>query len=278
MRVQATSRVLAVIGDPVAHSLSPAMHNAAIAALGLEAVYVALRPSPGSFAEVVRGLLAAGGACNVTVPFKRDAAALLAEATPAVKRTSAANTLWGAPDAPSGDNTDVAAVRLEARALTDGKPVRRALVLGTGGSSHAAAVAVADEWPQASLMVLSRDEKRAAEFRAWAAGAGVPVEESRGGTAQVDLLINATPLGLDPSDPLPLARDSLEAASPAAVLDLVYAPGETTLVREARRMGSRASDGRGVLVAQGAAAFERFFGLPAPREIMRAAVEDALRA
>jgi shikimate dehydrogenase len=127
-------------------------------------------------------------------------------------------------------------------------------------------------------VVLSRDEGRAAAFRSWATAAGVRVEETRGKIGRVELVINATPLGLEPGDPLAMAPDVLESASPRAVLDLVYATGETALVREARRMGSRAADGRGVLVAQGAAAFERFFGIPAPREIMRAAVEDALRA
>ena len=100
MQVRATSRILAVIGDPVAHSLSPVMQNRAIAMLGLDAVYVALHATAATFETVARGILAVGGALNVTVPFKRQAAALLAHASDSVRRTGACNTVWGGEAAP----------------------------------------------------------------------------------------------------------------------------------------------------------------------------------
>jgi shikimate dehydrogenase len=99
-----------------------------------------------------------------------------------------------------------------------------------------------------------------------------------GESATADLVVNATPLGLVAADPLPIEPGDLERLAPAALLDLVYAPGGTRLLRAARERGIRAADGRGVLVAQGVVSFELFFGVPAPAEIMRAAVEDALRA
>ncbi len=277
MRVRGTSRLLAVIGDPVAHSLSPAMHNAAITALGLDAVFVALRAVPATLEAVVRGLLDVGGAACVTVPHKRAAASLLDRPSDLVRRTGACNVVWSDAGAVAGDNTDVAGVAGEARRLVDGV-ARRAVLLGTGGSARAAALAVAGAWPGCEVLVVSRDGGRAAEFVTWAEGAGVGCRtwDEEGGPA--DLIVNATPLGLQPGDPMPLDAATLRRLRPRAALDLVYARGETPLVRTARSAGARAADGRGVLVGQGAAAFRHFFGVEAPVEIMRAAVEDALRA
>ena len=279
MRVRATSRLLAVIGDPVGHSLSPAMHNAAITALGLDAVFLALRSSPAAFEALLRSLLAAGGAACVTVPHKREAARLVDEPADLVRRTGACNVVWARANSIAGDNTDVAAVRDEARRLMDGRQPGRTLLLGTGGSARAAAVAVSDEWPGSELAVVSRSAERAAEFMTWATSAEVAARPARIGEAPTaHLVINATPLGLKPDDPLPLPDDEIARIAPAALLDLVYARGETALVREARGRGVSAADGRGVLVGQGAAAFRRFFSVEPPVEIMRAAVEDALRA
>lgn len=279
MRIRATTRLLAVLGDPIAQSLSPTMHNAAIAALGLDAVFVALRASPAELETVIQGLLAAGGAACVTVPHKQAAAELLDEPSQLVRRTGACNTVWMHDGAVTGDNTDVGAVAQEALRLMDGEPMRGALVLGTGGSARAAAVAIADAWPAAEVAVASRDGARAVEFATWAESAGVRCRASGGGDdPKADLVVNATPLGLRLDDPMPLAAGVLEGAAPAAVLDLVYARAGTTLVREARGRGIRAADGRGVLIAQGAAAFRLFLAVEPPLEIMRAAVEDALRA
>jgi shikimate dehydrogenase len=279
MRIRATTRLLAVVGDPVAHSLSPLMHNAAIAALGLDAVYVGLRASPATFPALARQLLAAGASLNVTVPFKRAAVALVERPSETVRRSGACNTLWSDGAQIAGDNTDVPAIAAEARALLAGRAVRRALVLGSGGSARSAALAIVATWQAADVLVRSRDEARGAEFVRWASevGVGCRVWGVRKGET-VDLIVNATPLGLRPGDPLPLEQVTLEALGAAALLDLVYAPGGTPLVAAALAAGLRAADGRGVLVTQGALAFERFFATPAPVEVMRAAVEDALRA
>ena len=105
-----TTRLFAVAGDPVAQSLSPLMHNAAIAALGLDARYIAARTTPRAFPSLVHELLSDGGGLNITMPFKLQAAELAADVTDAVRITGACNTLWGDPARPSGDNTDVAAI------------------------------------------------------------------------------------------------------------------------------------------------------------------------
>jgi shikimate dehydrogenase len=126
--------------------------------------------------------------------------------------------------------------------------------------------------------VRSRDAGRGAEFVKWAEEAGVGCRVwGVGVEANADLVVNATPRGLTAADPLPIETADLERLHPSALLDLVYVRGETQLVRAARSLGINAADGRGVLVAQGAHSFARFFGVRAPIEIMRAAVEDALR-
>ena len=273
------SRILAVAGDPVAHSLSPAMHNAAITALGLDAVYVAARTTSRAFPGLVHALLAAGGALNVTVPFKRQAAGLVDHPTDAVRRTGACNTIWGDADAPHGDNTDIFGVRYAAAELLDALLARSARIYGTGGSARAAAVGLAEEYPGVEIGVVSRDPERAQAFVRWAGEAGVRCRVA-GPTwrESVDIAVNCTPLTEDlPARPEDDPRDpELDPARPRAFLDLNYRPGGTGLVRHLRLLGVPAMDGRLMLVAQGAAAFEHFFGVQAPVEVMRAAVEDAL--
>jgi len=150
----------------------------------------------------------------------------------------------------------------------------RWLLVGTGGAARAVAVAAAEL--HAEVHVLSRDAARAQRFADWARGRGARADAARG-ALQPDVAINATPLGLKETDPLPL--DPARTHGLAAALDLVYAPGETRWVRALRAAGIAAQDGRELLVHQGAAAFNRFFPAhPAPVEVMRAAVNRALRA
>ena len=266
--ISASTRVFALLGDPISHSLSPAMHTAAFHALGLEAAYVALRCDPADLGPLIRALVRAGGGGNVTVPHKALAARCVDEPAERVRSLGACNTFWGRDGRAAGDNTDVDGL-LEALDLL-GAPEGGWLVAGTGGSARAVVGAARERC--AGLAVLSRDPDRRARFEAWAARCGVALvpPESCG------TLINATPLGLRADDPFPIP---LEAAPAALVaLDLVYAPGETPWVRALRARGIAAADGRGVLVGQGAAALERWFpGVRAPREIMRAVVDAALR-
>ena len=276
MEISASTRLLAVLGDPVVHSLSPVMYNAACRALGLDAVYVALPAPPAALPSLLAALAAVGAAGNVTVPHKEAAERCLAQRTGLCAQVGACNTFWSEHGTLVGDNTDVPGVLGALRALGEdgggGGEGASWLVIGTGGAARAVAVAAAEA--RAELHVLSRDAARAREFADWATSRGARAQPARG-AFEPEIAINATPLGLRDRDPLPLDRK--RGRRLVAALDLVYAPGATRWVRELRAAGVRAADGREMLVRQGAAAFARFFPEhAAPVEVMRAAVERAL--
>jgi shikimate dehydrogenase len=255
---------LGVCGWPVAHSRSPQMHNAALAAVGLhEWRYIRLPLPPELFAEAVRALPAAGfRGVNVTIPHKEAALALADEATDAAQAIGAANTLTFEGGRIAAENTDapglIAAI---------GEPVagRSALVLGAGGAGRAAAWAL--RTAGARVAVWNRSAERA---RALAGRLGVRAVE-RGERA--DVVVNCTSVGLDgaedPFKALPIEADELGAGS--LVVDMVYRAGGTRFLEAARTRGARVIDGLEVLVAQGAASFERWTGMEAPREAMREA-------
>lgn len=265
--IDGSTRVFAILGDPVAHSLSPTMHNAAFQALGLAAMYVPLRCAAPDVPHLMRALARAGGGGNVTVPHKEIAARAADSPSDRARVLGACNTFWGDDGAICGDNTDVAGV---ADALEPMSPPRGAwLILGTGGGARAAVDAARARG--AAVAVVSRSNDRKQRFEAWIRGIGV--EEAPADECTV--VINATPLGLEKDDALPIDRPPPGAA---VALDMVYAKGETAWVRTMRAAGLRASDGRTMLVAQGAAAFRCWFpGKHPALDVMRAAVDAALR-
>lgn len=265
--IDGTTRVFAILGDPVAHSLSPVMQNAAFRVLGLRAEYVPLRCGAADLSGLLGALVRAGGGGNVTVPHKEAAVRAVDRPRGLVERLGACNVFWGENGACAGDNTDVAGV---GAALDEVEaPPGSWLVLGTGGGARAVAGAALERG--ASLAVASRAAERRQKFEHWLRGLGVSLAEP----GECTTVINTTPLGLAPGDPLPLTAPPRCAQ---AALDLVYARGETTWTHAMRAAGLRACDGRTMLVAQGAASLERWFpGVQAPVEVMRAAVNAALR-
>jgi len=269
MRPTANSRLLVVIGDPVNHSLSPNMHNAAIAALGLDAVYLAIRADHGAVPHMVQAFEAAGISGNVTLPHKTEVARLLIRLTALAKDLGAVNTFWPEGGRLIGDNTDVHGVLGAIDHVEGDGPW---LLVGTGGSARAVAAAARER--EVPLLIRSRRADRARDFAAWARELGVTESQPDDGRS-LGTVINATPLGLKPSDAMPVAPERLDGCH--AALDLVYAPGETKWIRACRSRGMRSADGRIMLVGQGTRAFEHFFpGTVAPRDVMAAAVERAL--
>lgn len=272
---------LAVLGQPVSHSRSPRMHNAAFRELGLagEWSYEAVELSPEGFADGVRRLIAEGfvGA-NVTIPHKQAALRIADRASQAASEIGAANTLSFADGSIRAENTDAPGLL----AALDLDPAgRRAVVLGAGGAGRAAVWALREAG--AEVGIWNRTEARAAGL---AADLGVEAISSDrlSSLAGVELLINATSIGLAADGrggrenpefgaalkDLPFSVDQL--TDQMVVADLVYGEVETELVRVARERGARTVEGLEVLVCQGAASFEIWTGLEAPLATMRRAV------
>ncbi len=275
----ARTRTLAVLGDPVDHSLSPQIQNAAMRHADLDGVFVALRCADETLPGLMRGLGQAGGGGNVTLPHKLAAARAIEVATDAVRRTGACNTFWFEDGALHGDNTDVEGFRAALAALLpDGPWGRRVLLLGAGGAARAAMPALLDEGVE-RLVLYNRTPEKARALAGRAGDPRVRVVDGPEGLAEeaVDVLVNATRLGLDPEDTTPIELDRIPEV--CAVLDLVYLDrAETPLVAEARSRGIPAADGAEMLVQQGAAAFERWWKTPAPLDVMRQALTDARSA
>lgn len=275
MTPTARTRLFAILGDPVAHSLSPVFQNAAFRHFGLDAVYVALRCAPSDVPGLIRGIALAGGGGNVTVPHKAVAAAAVDLPSPAVTRTGACNCYWGADGRVHGDNTDVDGARGAVNALLGREPAGASvLLLGAGGAASAAVCALADAGASRIAIAnrtLNRARALADRFRAPGLRIDVAAsaEELRGD--RFDLVINSTSLGLKTDDAPPLDPAIAEGWIGAA-LDMVYTPGETAWTRAMRAHSIPAADGSEMLVRQGAAAFTRWFGVAAPIDQMRAAI------
>lgn len=275
MTVSARTRVLTLLGDPVAHSASPLIQNAAFQGAGVDGVYVAVRCGPDDLVGFMRGLARAGGGGNVTLPHKEKAATILDVRSEAVRRTGACNTFWGDDDGRvHGDNTDVEGFKRAAHLFLDGPPRdARVLLLGAGGAARAALLGLLDEGA-GEVLIYNRTQERA---RAVARRIGgervrvVPVLRELEGE-DFDLVVNATRLGLDPADPSPLDLTMLNRAG--AAMDLVYGATATPFMRAAEVAGIRSTDGLEMLVQQGAVSFERWWGRGAPLDDMRAAVRE----
>jgi shikimate dehydrogenase len=262
MRITAHTRVFALLGDPVGHSLSPRIQNAALEALGLDGVYVALRTGAESLPGLLRGIAGAGGGGNVTLPHKALAAKSVDQCTPAAQRSGAVNTFWAEEGAVWGDNTDVEGFTEALELLCpEGIEGRRVLLLGGGGAARAALLGL--EGSGASEVLLwNRTPDRVLELLSALGPLSIPARGVAKPDPKVDLVVNATSLGLGIDDPLPISLEPLREDT--ALLDLVYRPEETRWIREGRARGHPALDGGRMLVGQGRAAFRRWWGIEAP--------------
>ena len=258
---------LSVLGHPVAHSRSPAMQTAALAALGLgdEWSYEAIDVAPDGFERLVRDLPARGfvGA-NVTVPHKSAALAVADTLSETAREIGAANTLTLDAGEVTADNTDAAGLLASLPASPAGS---RALVLGAGGAARAVVWALLREG--AAVEVWNRTPLRSQNLCGELGG--VPVEAPDAAT--YDLIVNSTAVGLgaeDPFEALPLRADGF--ASGQIVVDMVYGGEPTALLRAAEAAGARTVDGIEVLVQQGALSLQAWTGREAPLDAMRAAL------
>jgi shikimate dehydrogenase len=263
--ITGATRVVGVIGDPVGHSRSPAMHNAAFDALGLDWVYVAFPVARGDGAAAVRAVAMLGLAgLSVTMPHKADAAAACDDLAPEAATLGAVNTVVNADGTLVGHTTDgdgfLRAVDDEGIEVA-GRP---ALVVGAGGAARAITHALGRAGAHVTVAARRPEAARSAASLAPDGDAvgldGIAVE-------RFDVVVNATPLGMGGEAP-PFDVAKLHAAQ--FVYDTVY-PVETPLLREARARGLRAADGLGMLVHQGALSFSLWTGVAPALDVMRAA-------
>jgi len=280
--------LLGVIGWPISHSRSPAMHTAAIEALGLDASYVPMAVRPEDLPEAIAGLRALGfRGVNATLPHKRALLELLDEVDESAQAIGAVNTVVFERGRCLGSNTDaagmVAALAEGGVTLTDA----RVVILGAGGAARAAAHGAVRE-DAFSVHVASRRAEQAAEAAATiipyagachlSSGDLAHLTSLRSAFESADVVIQATSATLGDSE----AADAFAAALPidalpagSSVFDMVYAPRRTSVLRAADARGLRCVGGLGMLLHQGALAFEAFTGKPADIDAMRAALESA---
>ncbi|MBI5930311.1 MAG: shikimate dehydrogenase [Chloroflexi bacterium] len=276
---------LGIIGWPVEHSLSPAMHNTAFAALGLTDWHYELLPTPKEeLATRIENLMGEGfvGA-NVTVPHKQAVMPLLHNITLAARGIGAVNTILIEEGRTEGYNTDSPGFMLDLAAQGVEVAGKQAIVLGAGGSAHAVVLGLANGG--AHVTVVARRDNAAWELRNNVRrGVSKQLEidvQSQSALAKIaptaDVIVNTTPVGMWPKvDESPWPAN-VPIPSGAVVYDLIYRPIETTFMQQAVAAGARAIGGLGMLVYQGAAAFELWTGQQAPVEVMRAAALAALK-
>jgi len=282
---------LAVFGDPVAHSKSPAFQNAALRSCGIETQYIKIHARPDELSDALRGLHAAGflGA-NVTIPHKTEALATAHEADDYARKAGAVNTIVVEGEKLVGFNTDGPGLlrALREEFSVDLRDLRVLLLGAGGGAGRAIAVQCAFESCERLVLVNRTFEKAkdlAQELSAYFRSdrlvgpaeriEAIPLEERalREQLAKTDLVINATSVGMRRTDP-PLIPAGLLTPN-LMVYDTVYATGRSRLIEDAEAAGARATNGLSMLLHQGALSFEIWFGRAAPLEVMSAALKAA---
>jgi shikimate dehydrogenase len=267
--INGQTKIFGILGRPVAHSLSPAMHNAAFRHLGVNAIYVAFPVT--DLCKAVAGIKGLGiGGVSVTIPFKEEIIPLLDELDSRAAEIGAVNTVVTRNGRLTGYNTDWlgAVAALTAKISLKGRHV---LILGAGGASRAIAFGVFHEGGQVSLTDI--DLARATALVRDLGAEAIAQEALK--TCPATILVNATPVGMTPDvDGIPINPDLLHRFE--VVMDIVYQPLATRLLREVEAHGCATIDGLQMLIHQGAAQFEMFTGQKAPTEVMARAAYAAL--
>lgn len=282
--ISGKTRVLGVIGHPVEHTSSPAMHNAALAALGLDYVYTAFAVRPEELGQAIAGIRALNfRGLNVTVPHKVGVMTLLDEVSPEARAIGAVNTIDHREGRLIGHNTDafgaMQSLRLDGGLET--LPARVAL-LGAGGAARAILYGLLQRPEVEHVALLNRTPEKAGALAAdldpqgRRVRPGVLDASSGEQVAASGLLINATAIGMSPHPHVSPLPDPSCLHPGMVVLDIVYNPLETLLLRQARPAGARPVDGLGMLARQGARAFALWTGMEPPVEVMRAAALERL--
>jgi shikimate dehydrogenase len=286
MEISGRTRFTAIFGDPVEHSLSPAMHNAAYAALGLERAYLAFNVVPERLHDAIRALPALKIAgVNLTVPHKENAVGMMVHLSDEALTLGAINCVINHDGELHGDNTDARGLELDLRASRITLHGRRVVIIGAGGAAASAVLACARMGAR-GIALCNRTVERATKL-AHRSGplahalSGISVDAAGlrdladpATLTDIALVINATPMGLKTGGFVPLAYDA--APADCVFYDMLYARAPTPFIAPALTLGRRALDGAGMLLNQGALAFELFNNVGAPTAVMHAALMSAL--
>lgn len=289
MSINGETRLVGLLGYPVAHSLSPLIHNTAFRAQGLNTVYVAMPVVPTAVADAVVGLKALGFlGSNVTVPHKQAVLPLMDSLSPGAEAVGAVNTIVCRRTDDGvllhGDNTDIAGFLGPLQPWADTLTGASMLVFGAGGAARAVVYALLGAFQPQRLTITSRTtsraERLAADLAVYDAGGAlhvVPLAEAHTAVRASRLLVNATPAGMSPhvdGTPWPEAAGFSKGQ---VVYDLIYKPEQTRLLREAAAAGAQTLGGLDMLILQAAASYVQWTGVDMPLDQVREAVRNRMR-
>lgn len=282
MQITGKTKLLGVIGEPIAHSLSPVMHNAALAQLvkdfahlGLDYIYLPFRIKPEDLAVAIEGFRAINlQGFNITIPHKQAIIPLLAEISPTARLVGAVNTVYQTSQGWAGTNTDVQGFIAPLKNLRDWRGTE-VLVLGYGGAARAVVVGC-QQLGCKQVHVAGRNPEKLRDFwQSWADFPGLvsiyPWEHRANLLPHMDLVVNTTPIGTTPDINIsPVESSAMGKLKRGAIAyDLIYNPSKTLFLQQAEQEGAIILNGLEMLVQQGAAALEMWLGCPAPVAVMQ---------
>jgi len=282
MKISGKTRVCAVIGDPVEHSLSPAMHNAAFQKLGLNIVYVAFKVTKNELKYAISGARSLGFlGLNVTMPHKNAVISYLDEVDSTAEAIGAVNTIRNNQGKLAGYNTDGKGAMIALQESGVDPEEKKMLLLGAGGAAKAIAFQAVQEVEE--LVILNRTPEKAEQlaellfkkFGSKVKGGALSVNVLKKEMKTADILVNAIPVGMHPDVNMsPVPSDLLRRD--LCVMDIVYNPLETKLVKDAKAVGAKVVLGLEMLLYQGAVSFEIWTNCPAPVDVMKKAALEKL--
>lgn len=283
--IKGTTKLLGVIGDPIEHSLSPVMHNAAIAALGVDYVYLPIPVKIADLSIAIAGFKAIGlSGFSVTIPHKQTILSFLSEVSAVAKVVGAVNTVWRTDNGWHGTNTDVEGFIAPLQAHNRDWSQITPLILGHGGAARAVVVGLT-QLGCTEINVVGRDVQKLSQFQQSWVNVPLPItinvypwEQLADVVPQTDLIVNATPIGMYPNvEQCPIEEAAMEQLKEDAIAyDLIYTPNPTQFLKLAKQRNAIAIDGLEMLVQQGVAAFKIWVGEEPPVDIMRQVLRQHL--
>jgi shikimate dehydrogenase len=284
-QITGKTKLLGVIGDPIEHSLSPVMHNAAIAQMGVDYIYLPFPIKTADLGVAIAAFAAIGvQGFSVTIPHKQAIISLLSDVSAIAKLTGAVNTVWRTEQGWNGTNTDVEGFVAPLQALNRDWSQTTPVILGHGGAARAVVVGCT-QLGCSEIHIVGRNVQKLSQFQQSWVNAPLPItlnihrwEELPELLPQADLVVNSTPVGMYPNvEQSPLDAAAMQLLRPSAIAyDLIYTPNPTQFLRQAKERGAVAIDGLEMLVQQGAAALKIWVEQTPPVDIMRRSLQQHL--